>query len=619
LRIDLSYNIKTENGWRLYDNPLPAVWAGQQARECQKRILAGLTIDSFDISRTGGYPSRVVVAGKSSQVADWVLAIRHIKDNYTDTLRFERSTIPRWVYTFKDDGLYRLSLTASNAETAVSLRQEVQGRALATDSSLWFWAQPATLKPDFYEQQPKPGDTIELHLLQGEKQGVNLCLLSSYNTKARISFTGQHTRMALYRTGYMDTRQPGRYHNVDPYHRIPVEGWLPDPLLPVDSTGHHLAQSRVEPFHAELAMRTDSPGVYYEEFQVRTEGHSKGIVVRIEQHAVRLPESPLLKTAFSVYGVSKAIYPERYREMHRHTLETLWEHGISPDLLYRGGGHITLDEIDMYMQITEGQTYSNLYYVYENNADTLSEYLPELHRLVDTLQARGLRQQFYFYTFDESHNTEEFLKFREVNQALQKEFPDIETITTAIFYPYPKLKEMVAGMDHYCPLTRAFDRHGLDANEYDWWYICNQPAPPYANWFIESRAIEPRILMWQSWQYDMEGFLYWVANRWRDQGPVTDDEFPMMRTRPHDYRTVNGDGVLLYPGQNGILPSLRLKNIRDGIEDYSLLRMAEEKLGRAAVAAIVEKISRSVSDYESGPQKLNEARLELIRLLEGTE
>jgi hypothetical protein len=352
---------------------------------------------------------------------------------------------------------------------------------------------------------------------------------------------------------------------------------------------------------------------------VLTAGHERGITVRIEQHNIRLPETPLLKTAFSTYGASPAIYPGRSREMHRRTLETLWEHGISPDLLYRGNGHISQEEIDTYLEITKGHTFSNLFYLYNENADTLSEYLPELHRLVDTLQRRGLRKQFYFYTFDESHNTEEFLRFKQTNSILQKEFPDIETITTAIFFPYPQLSETVRGMDHYCPLTRAFDRYSLDTEEYDWWYVCNQPAPPYANWFIESRAIEPRMLMWQSWQYGIEGFLYWVANRWGKQGPVMNDEFPMMRTRPHDYRTVNGDGVLLYPGQEDILPSLRLKNIRDGIEDYSLLWMTEDKLGRGKVNSIVKKISRSVSDYESDPQKLNEARLELIRLLEGTD
>lgn len=63
----------------------------------------------------------------------------------------------------------------------------------------------------------------------------------------------------------------------------------------------------------------------------------------------------------------------------------------------------------------------------------------------------------------------------------------------------------------------------------------------------------------------------------------------------------NGDGILFYPGHmpyypeqerglSRVLPSIRLKNMRRGQQDAALLQMAEQKIGREKVLALVNKV-----------------------------
>src|SRR5207248_4319192 len=48
-----------------------------------------------------------------------------------------------------------------------------------------------------------------------------------------------------------------------------------------------------------------------------------------------------------------------------------------------------------------------------------------------------------------------------------------------------------------------------------------------------------------------------------------------------------GDYVLLYPGPNGPIPSARLEQIRDGIEDWEILNAVRLRRGSAVVRRIL--------------------------------
>jgi hypothetical protein len=81
-----------------------------------------------------------------------------------------------------------------------------------------------------------------------------------------------------------------------------------------------------------------------------------------------------------------------------------------------------------------------------------------------------------------------------------------------------------------------------------------------------------------------------------------------------------GDGMLLYPGNkvgiDGPVGSLRLEVLRDGLEDFDYLALADQRLGPDASRPFIARIARTLTDYERDPLKLEAVRRALGAALE---
>jgi len=154
---------------------------------------------------------------------------------------------------------------------------------------------------------------------------------------------------------------------------------------------------------------------------------------------------------------------------------------------------------------------------------------------------------------------------------------------------------------------------------------------------IEWPAIDHRVLVWQNWKYQVTGFLYWGLNVWRDN-LAGDKRWPEVKWNPATWRNGagkahNGDGQLIYPGpERQPLSSIRLENLRDGIEDYEyfwLLREAVARLKKAGAQrhqafiaeaekalALDEAVVKDLTQFTHDPQTLRQARRGLAELIE---
>jgi hypothetical protein len=131
---------------------------------------------------------------------------------------------------------------------------------------------------------------------------------------------------------------------------------------------------------------------------------------------------------------------------------------------------------------------------------------------------------------------------------------------------------------------------------------------------IDRPAAAARAMAWLAWREEVAGELYfdmiyaWRGDPWRD---------------PRAFAG-NGDGTLLYPGLparwGGKRPfpveSIRLKVIRDGLEDLEMLRLAERAGLRAEAARIAERVAPSLRGFSRDPEAWLAARRELAELLE---
>ena len=136
-------------------------------------------------------------------------------------------------------------------------------------------------------------------------------------------------------------------------------------------------------------------------------------------------------------------------------------------------------------------------------------------------------------------------------------------------------------------------------------------------------GLQNRAVFWQTYQHNIDGFLYWSPAHWVKSESYKGD---VWKDGGEDYEHW-GDGILLYPGCStkfayefrriAPLPSIRLKIVRDGIEDYELLKMAEEKFGRAWVDERINKVTPSLTEISVDDEGFDAIRREIGNALSG--
>lgn len=148
------------------------------------------------------------------------------------------------------------------------------------------------------------------------------------------------------------------------------------------------------------------------------------------------------------------------------------------------------------------------------------------------------------------------------------------------------------------PVDEETRRHLKENGRKLWAYACCAPCQPTPTYYVDSlKGYEPRIIKWASWKMGAEGFLYWMMCYNRGH--------PNPWTTSMTEFNANGDGDFVFAGARngrgsdnatplrpimGPLVDFRIKQIREGLEDWEYLLMCENKRGRAFVEAIVAEV-----------------------------
>jgi hypothetical protein len=213
-------------------------------------------------------------------------------------------------------------------------------------------------------------------------------------------------------------------------------------------------------------------------------------------------------------------------------------------------------------------------------------------------------------------------------------------------HPVPELE---GAIDIWCVPPQALDLQRAAAERAKgrriWTYNGGRPQGPTP--VIDAPATEARAIAWASFKHDLDLYFYWHGVQWehnrQKQGerkqnvwanPITFDN----RGQPHkpveDQGFINGDGVLMYPGQEVLHPeqdrgiegpvsTVQLANLRRGLQDHQYLTLARqlslEAELQAALAAVVPRVysdaGETVGFAETG-DAYEAARLKLAQAIE---
>ncbi len=151
--------------------------------------------------------------------------------------------------------------------------------------------------------------------------------------------------------------------------------------------------------------------------------------------------------------------------------------------------------------------------------------------------------------------------------------------------------------------------------------------------FIDLEPLGDRVISWACWKYRALTWCSWgIGSQWQSAwyNPETWKLATRRAGEPVRGRAFNGNALLVYspgivPNVDVPCPSLRLKSLRDGVEEYEYFRLLTElDGGPERVDRVVERIverpfgEQSVGRFEvwnHNPEDWDQARLEIGRMI----
>jgi hypothetical protein len=244
--------------------------------------------------------------------------------------------------------------------------------------------------------------------------------------------------------------------------------------------------------------------------------------------------------------------------------------------------------------------------------------LPYYRRIYDKAKELGMLDKAFFYGNDEL-NPKDFPAIRRSADLFHKEFPGVPLFTTARDVDFGVGTNSLENVEWFCPLTGRYDFERAEkarkAGRKVWWYVCDGPTWNCANLHIENKPIDARLLLGaQSLLLKADGFLYWQVAKWHSPRTLGTDPFT-------DWVAAscfgfNGEGCITGVGPDGIpLPTVRLENFRDGLEDYAYVKILKEKIaahGRnkawaeraKSLVAVPPSVVKSLDCFNDDPSAL---------------
>jgi glycosyltransferase involved in cell wall biosynthesis len=471
-------------------------------------------------------------------------------------------------------------------------------------------------------------DAIELYAGRREYQSFQVVIRAPDQDLAHVtvqvgdlvSDTGARlpAETTVFREHYVEVRRPSP--DLRGSNRPLGRGWYPDILEPMAGSssdrgawvgrnyaeGFGVPAGQNQPIWIDIFVPPNAqPGRYHAELTVTSDrGAAKGAVA-LTVWDFELPKSPYLDSMFLVrneHNVQAAMELLRNRLMPRG-VGRRFEAG----LVARFG--LKSVNIGLWSDATNRQC-------------TMLE-APSLERVREAVAGHDPALRLYNYTADEIDSCPNvYEKMRAWGGVLHR--AGVSNLVT--MSPIPELYDDGSGqqrsaVDVWVLLPKMYEAATsrvmdvLRKGDKVWSYNALVQDDHSPKWEIDFAPINFRIVPgFMSESLHLTGLLYWQVDLWTDD-PWNDVQ--SFRAGGKDYP---GEGMLIYPardgGGSGVVPSMRLKWLRDGVQDYDYLQLLKRHGCADRVAATARTVAASWSDWTKDPAVLERARVRIGSLLD---
>lgn len=519
---------------------------------------------------------------------------------------------------------YRLRMRATNSKGLASAYVLAKGSFTATRQPLKVWPAKSVVKVQREQAAPvQPMRTVVLAAPRNGHESFQVVLSASGNLSnldpVVDDFAGPGgakiaaANCPLYRVHYVDCKD---------------QGFLPDSLVPMiePTTGKRIGGKYGAPFElaggfnapiwGEIHVPIDAvPGIYRSAIRVGLQNAALSVPIELTVYPVTLPKETTLLTYFELsqdtpeLAYLHALHAHRIDvwELRRpgHSFERIdgkpvmtWNAGYDKLLDSYFDGSLFADRVPgkTYLlrrgAVTDGGVKDPLLASDEDRIEVLKQYRAHY-------KDKAYAAKLAWFFIDEP-KPEMLKKCIAVGRQIKQYSPSLRFLLTTRFN-----KDLVGLVDIWDPIINRevidWNAPGPDAYRDEMakgrtainaiTVNCNTPTCP--NLFIHHPGMNARIWTWVSFALDQQGLEFWDTK----PGPSV--------TEPKRYADAWGDGSLFYRGlpseldvaKEIPLPSIRLKILRDGIEDHELLSLLKKKDPQLA-SRLCRRMVQETKEYD---------------------
>jgi hypothetical protein len=433
---------------------------------------------------------------------------------------------------------------------------------------------------------------------------------------------------------------------------------------PVTTVGHEmyavpfdLFKGQNLPLWVDVYIPKNAPaGVYNGKVTVTAAGNiSAQIPVALTVWDFTLPDGPTHKNHFGgLYNISRYFdvkrNSEEFQQIETRYCRSMADHRINPPIPRRLLPEVNSDgslkiiperhkELKEFMDkfhVTDFEIprapffslpHSTLNKDYKTIPPAAREKAIRYYRkFYNYLKENGWEKRAYLYMLDEPNLRENYEQVLVLGELVHEAVPELKCLVVEQTYSQdPSWPDIDPAVDIWCPLWSFIDEKTINEKishgDQVWSYTALvQRSPRYHPEYDKVRGLDPpywhidrpltvyRIPTWINRRYNITGLLYWTT--------ITTVMEPWLNPAFSHYGIhFNGGGFLFYPGTpcgiDGPIASIRVKNLRDGMEDYEYFALLENLAGKEIVEKIVSTIAPNWWDFTKEPGKFLTARQKL--------
>ncbi len=502
---------------------------------------------------------------------------------------------------------------------------------------------------------------------------VKLPELRQPNGKARITYTPPAVDptnyvgrpIQLFSVNYMHVEMPSHADWVftpgSPAAPKDPTGWKPVQLVPENAkTGRGGFPLRVEPAQnqavwIEVYINRNLPaGLYRGQVAIAADGQRQTIPIELELFDFTLPDQNSMDAMIYYESLQPVMYQGRnldaqyHRFAHRQRVELVQAYDIKSASAAAGrfnGKDFT--SLHGYQGPGEGvgnRIIPRTFYGPGKEFDERANAWRESDTWMTFITQNFPAATTFLYLPDEPGRSE-YAYIRKLSDNLHSNPGPGKALPAFVTKHYVKELDGYIDIWDTGPLGYDIERAVAERGRGHKYWIYNGGRPAAGAIVIDAPATEPRATIWACFKHGVDNYFFWHGVHWQHNrqkvgerkqnvwsNPITFDNRGQPNKPMDDQGYINGDGVLMYPGEDklhadqdreiaGPISTIQLANFRRGLQDHQYLTLARElglnSLINEILQAVVPRVfsdakgavgfAETGNEYESARYKLAQA------------